>query len=81
MQLWMYATPIVYPVTELTGVLRNYIMFNPMAPVVEAFRFIILGQGSFSVPWLLYSAVFTIGVLLLGMILFNRIEKTFVDTI
>lgn len=81
MQLWMYATPIVYPLSELSQTLRKYIMFNPMSSIVEAFRVIILGEGSFSVPWLIYSATFAIVTLIVGMKLFSRIEKTFVDTI
>lgn len=81
MQLWMYATPIVYPLSELSQTLRKYIMFNPMSSIVEAFRFIILGEGSFSIPWLIYSAGFAVVTLIIGMRLFSRIEKTFVDTI
>lgn len=80
-QLWMYATPIVYPLSELSVTLRKYIMFNPMSSVVEAFREIILGEGHLSVPWLIYSTAFAIVTLIIGLRLFSRIEKTFVDTI
>lgn len=80
-QLWMYATPIVYPLSELPMTLRKYIMINPMSSVVEAFRVIILGEGYLSVPWLIYSTAFAAVTLIIGMRLFSRIEKTFVDTI
>lgn len=81
-QLLMYATPIVYPVSYLkdTGYAR-IIEWNPLAPLVEAFRYVLLGKGTFTGGDLLYSAGFTALVLFLGMILFNRVEKSFMDTV
>lgn len=80
-QLWMYATPIVYPASELTGRLKTLIMLNPMSSVIEAFRYAFLGSGGLRPWYLLYSTVFTVIVLVLGITIFNRVEKTFIDTV
>lgn len=81
-QLLMYATPIVYPLSYLKGTgYERIIAWNPLAPMVEAFRFVLLGKGTFTVGDLLYSVGFTAVVLFLGMILFNRVEKSFMDTV
>lgn len=80
-QLAMYATPIVYPLSTVPKKYRSWLELNPMTGVVEAFRSIYLGVGSFSWPMLGYSAAFTVVVLLLGIIIFNRVEKTFMDTV
>jgi lipopolysaccharide transport system permease protein len=80
-QLFMYATPIVYPLSSASGGLRMLLLANPMTSVVETFRFAFLGAGSFS-PWnLAYSLVFMVVVLVVGMLLFNRVEATFMDTV
>lgn len=82
MSLWMYGTPIVYPVSFLEpGILKNLILFNPVTSVVELFRFILLGSGSIESVYLLWSAFFTVMVALIGILTFNRVEKTFLDTI
>ncbi len=81
-QLLMYASPIVYPVSYLKD--KGYawiIAWNPLAPLVEAFRYVLLGKGTFTIGDLLYSTCFTAVVLFLGMILFNRVEKSFMDTV
>lgn len=80
-QLWMYATPIVYPLSETSIYLRRLIVFNPMTPVVEAFRYALLGAGEFSWPYLMLSLGVTVGILLMGIGLFNQAGKKFVDTI
>ncbi len=80
-QLAMYATPVVYPLSTVPEKYRFWLELNPMTGVLEAFRTLYLGAGSFSWPLLGYSAAFTIAVLLLGVIIFNRIEKTFMDSI
>lgn len=82
-QLWMYASPVVYPLSTLDASprLRALMMFNPMTAPVEAFRLATLGTGTVTAGMLVYSAVFTLCALALGVILFSRIEKTFMDTV
>jgi lipopolysaccharide transport system permease protein len=80
-QLAMYATPIIYPISEISEEYRGLAMANPMAPIVETFRFAYLGSGTFSWGYLMYSFVFSIIVLLLGTVIFNKVEKSFTDTV
>lgn len=82
-QLWMYATPVVYPMSEIatSPKLAFLIRLNPMTEPVQAFRYALLGCGSVSLGWLLYSAVWAFVLLTIGVILFSRIEKTFMDTV
>lgn len=80
--LWKYLTPVVYTASALSGGVRTACLLNPMAPVVEAFRFIVLGTGGeISVPWLLVSAAETLIILTVGLLIFHRTERTFVDTV
>lgn len=80
-QLLMYATPVIYPISTVTGVWRKLIMANPMTPIVEVFRLGFLGTSSLDPIWLLYSAGFTIVVLFIGLMLFNHTEASFMDTV
>lgn len=80
-QLWMYATPIVYPLSSTGGLARTLLLINPMTPIVEGFRFAFMGVGEFNFPFLGLSLLTTAVLLFLGLMLFNRVEKTFVDTI
>tara|TARA_B100000586_G_scaffold170916_1_gene124729 strand:- start:23 stop:673 length:651 start_codon:yes stop_codon:yes gene_type:complete len=80
-QLWMYMTPIVYPLSEVPEKYKIFIVINPMTAVVESFRSIFLGTDFISVTSLLISITITVVVFLLGIIVFNRNEKTFMDTI
>ncbi len=80
-QLWMYATPIVYPLSQIPSRWQWVFILNPMAPVVEFFRFAFLGAGAIKLWQLGLSMGVTAVVLILGIILFSRIEKTFMDTI
>lgn len=80
--LWMYATPVVYPLsTASEGLLRIALLINPVTPLMELFRYMFLGQGQISIPGLIWSIMFAIIVLLGGILLFNRVEKTFMDTV
>jgi lipopolysaccharide transport system permease protein len=82
MQLLMYATPIVYPISFLeTKGVAWAIQLNPLSALVEAFRFCLLGKGTFTMEGLLFSFSFAIVILFLGLVLFNRVEKTFMDTV
>jgi lipopolysaccharide transport system permease protein len=81
-QLWMYATPIVYPMSMVTNEsLRTIIMLNPMTAVVEAFKYATLGQGYFSWGALGYSFVFMCVLLLGGTVVFNKVQRSFMDTV
>jgi lipopolysaccharide transport system permease protein len=80
-QLLMYATPIIYPLSSIPEKYQLLIVANPMTSIVEGFRYSFLGAGSID-PWhLLYSFVFMLVVLVVGIMLFNRIETTFMDTV
>jgi lipopolysaccharide transport system permease protein len=78
-QALMYATPIIYPLSAIPDKYQFWVSLNPIAPVVETFRFALLGKGSFSPGLLLYSAAVAIFILLSGMYLFKRTEKRVVD--
>jgi lipopolysaccharide transport system permease protein len=80
-QLWMYATPVIYPVSAIPERFQPLILANPLTPVVEAFRYAYLGAGTVNGPMLAYSAAVTLVVLFTGILLFNRIEATFMDTV
>ena len=80
-QLWMNATPVVYPASQIDGTLKTLMMLNPVSPIIEFFRYAFLGSGS--IPWnfLGISIATTVVVLFIGVILFSRVEKTFMDTV
>jgi lipopolysaccharide transport system permease protein len=80
-QLWMYATPVIIPVSSIPERFRIFIQANPITPLVETFRYAFLGAGSVNVLNLLYSGVFMLVILAIGILLFNRIEATFMDTV
>lgn len=80
-QLWMYATPVVYSVNQFDSEIRKIIMLNPMSPIVHNFRYALLGCGTFEWIYWVISMLVTIVVLLVGILLFNKIEKTFMDTV
>ncbi|MBQ4227934.1 MAG: ABC transporter permease, partial [Clostridia bacterium] len=82
--LWMYISPVAYPASVLKEsypLLKTLLMLNPMTPIIEFFRAAYLGTGQFSALWLLISCSMTLIVFLLGLMLFNRVEKTFADVI
>jgi lipopolysaccharide transport system permease protein len=86
--LWMYITPIVYPIsqiesmTQFGGKLINVALkLNPVTAPVEIIRYAILGQGAIMPLYLAISWVLTIAVVLIGVMIFNKVEKTFMDTV
>ncbi len=87
-QLWMYATPIVYPLSK-TGSMRflgvpvhTFMCLNPVTPIIETFKYGFLGCGSFvGWRWLIYSFVFMCLLLGLGIVVFNKVQKSFMDTV
>lgn len=80
--LWMYATPIIYPISQLDdGIIKSILMINPVTAPVEIFRYAVLGQGTIILPCLIGSLIFTIAVAILGIMVFNHVERTFMDTV
>jgi lipopolysaccharide transport system permease protein len=79
--LWMYATPIIYPVSSIPEAWRWVADINPITPIIETFRVGFLGTGTVSVMGLLYAGLLMIFVLFIGIVVFNQVEKTFIDTI
>ncbi|HAS47561.1 MAG TPA: ABC transporter permease [Microscillaceae bacterium] len=80
-QLLMYATPVIYPSSILSPQFQFYMKFNPIAPIVEGFRHAFMGNGNFQLSQLLFSIVTTIVIFTIGLLLFRRVEKTFMDTV
>lgn len=81
-QLWMYATPVIYPLSTIEDPkLKMLMSANPLTSIVEAFKYGFLGAGEFYWIGLGYSALFATIILALGIIAFNRIQKTFMDTV
>jgi lipopolysaccharide transport system permease protein len=80
-QLLMYSTPVIVPLSSIPEQYRWIMIANPMTPIIETFRFAFLGTGTVSWGMLGYSAVATVVILGVGIVLFNRVEKTFMDTV
>ena len=81
-QLWMYATPIVYPLSQLgDGLMKTILLINPVTAPVEVFRYAVLGRGTIVPAYLALSWAITALVALVGVMLFNHVEKTFMDTV
>lgn len=80
-QLWMYATPVVYPLSQVTGKLKVLILLNPISPIVNNFRYALLGCGRFETTYWYISILGTFFVLIIGVLLFNKVERTFMDTV
>jgi lipopolysaccharide transport system permease protein len=81
-QLLMYATPVAYPLSFLKNIsYASWITWNPLTPIIETFRYALFGTGTADVPGLLYSGGFIIVVLFAGIVIFNKVEKSFMDTV
>ncbi|RYE21286.1 MAG: ABC transporter permease [Sphingobacteriaceae bacterium] len=80
-QLLMYATPVIYPLSKVPPKYLWIILANPMSAITETFRYAFLGSGTFQALYLGYSAGATLIILLLGTIIFNKVEKSFTDTV
>ena len=79
--LLMYITPVVYPISKVPENFRWLMLLNPVAPIVESYRYAFLGCGSFPWPYLLISLAVTIILLIWGVLVFNKVEKNFIDTV
>ena len=80
-QLLMYASPIVYPISIVPEKFKWIIMLNPFTSIIEIFKNSVFGTGYINIFWILYSFCFSIIVFLIGLIIFNKVEKSFIDTI
>lgn len=80
-QLFMYITPVIYSVGSLPVKFQSLIMLNPMSAIIEAFRYAFLGVGLFSYHQLLISSLTIFVLFFFGLVLFNRVERTFMDTV
>ena len=83
-QLLMYGSAVMYPLSYFKERLPEYswlVEYNPMTTIIELFRYVTLGVGSFSWKNLLYAGVISMAMFLMGLIIFNKTEKTFIDTV
>lgn len=81
-QLWMYATPVIYPLSTIMNEKLRFVMsLNPLTGIVEAFKFGFLGVGEFSWAMLIYSFCFMLVLLVVGIVVFNKVQKGFMDTV
>lgn len=80
-QLLMYATPVIYPSSQMPADVARFLQWNPLAPLFELTRYGFLGVGVFSLPGLAYSISFTIVAFLASAVVFNKVERTFMDTV
>jgi lipopolysaccharide transport system permease protein len=80
-QLLMYATPVIYPISSIPQRFQWILLVNPMTPIVEIFRYGFLGAGTVNLLSLAYSFGFMVVVIFIGSIIFNRVEATFMDTV
>lgn len=80
-QLWMYATPIVYPVSIIPEQWRWAMALNPMSATIEAFRYVFMGVGTINIAGLWASSLMTISILISGIILFSKVEHNFMDVV
>jgi lipopolysaccharide transport system permease protein len=78
-QLWMYITPVIFPLSSVSGKYRIFFLINPLTGIIESFRTILLGVGQLNYFYLGYSALFMSVLLFIGVLLFNRIERNFMD--
>ncbi len=80
-QLLMYVSPVIYPMSSVSGKLYKVLSLNPLSSIIEGIRYGLFGKGSFSFLSLLYSVIFSLLILVIGVLIFNKVEKKFVDTI
>lgn len=79
--LFMYATPVIYPLSELKGIWKEIAMYNPLTGIFECFKYAWLGAGEFNAISLVISTVFISIILMIGTLIFNKVEKSFMDTV
>ena len=80
-QLFMYITPVVYPVSALPEKFKFFVYMNPLSSIFQCFRYAFLGSGSFELMSMVWSSVFITLILIIGTVIFNKVEKSFMDTV
>jgi len=80
-QLWMYATPVIYPLSTMSPKMQKIMSINPVTSIVETFKFGTMGAGTFSWASLTYSFVFMLVLLGVGIVVFNKVQRSFMDTV
>ena len=81
-QLLMYATPVIYPLSTVPdGNLKTLMLLNPVTSIIEAFKYGAMGVGALSWGWLAYSFAFMVVLMFVGIVVFNKVEKSFMDTV
>jgi lipopolysaccharide transport system permease protein len=80
-QLLMYATPVIFPMSVVPEKYRLYAWLNPLSSVMEAFKYAFMGKGTIEIGWLIYSSIFTIVLMVIGILVFNKVENRFIDTV
>jgi len=80
-QLWMYATPVIYPLSVMSENRRWIMLLNPVTSIIETFKFSVMGKGTFEWSYLAYSAGFAVVLLAIGIVVFNRVQRSFMDTV
>ena len=80
-QLWMYITPVIYPISQIPEKYRWIVLANPVSSLVESFKYGFTGSGNFSLNAIIYSGIFSIVLFVISVAIFNRTEKTFMDTV
>lgn len=80
-QLFMYATPVIYPMSTTSGKIRAILELNPLTPIFESFKYSCMGCGSLSWGGLLYSTIFMLIILFISVVIFTRVERNFMDTV
>jgi lipopolysaccharide transport system permease protein len=81
LQLWMYGSCILFPLSMVSPEYQRILILNPVVPIVESFRFAVMGQGQIEIWQWLVSLVVTLLISFVGLIMFNRVEKNMADTI
>jgi lipopolysaccharide transport system permease protein len=80
-QLLMYATPVIYPLSSIPEKYKVFFLLNPLTSIVETFRYAFLGVGTFNWIYLGYSLLFAVTVMVFGTMIFNKVEKSFMDSV
>jgi len=80
-QLWMYATPVIYPLSTMSPKMQKIMSINPLTSIVETFKYGTMGVGTFSWASLSYSFIFILGLLAVGIVVFNKVQRSFMDTV
>ncbi len=80
-QLWMYATPIIYPLSTMSEKRQTIMALNPVTSIVEAFKYGTMGVGTFNWGHLAYSFGFMVVILIIGVVVFNKVQRSFMDTV